>query len=259
MFTDTHAHFDDATTPEVATALMARAKDAGVTRILAVGGSPGMNTAALRVVAAYPGTFRAAVGLDRHMAAGGHDVGSLERLITAAPAGHIVAIGETGLDFHHVPETESEQKRLMLAHLELARSLRLPVIIHTREADDATFELLSEHAGKWGTGCIGVIHCYTGGAEFARRLMGLGFRISFSGIVTFRNAGPLRAVVRDIPDDRLLIETDSPYLAPVPRRGQPNEPAFLPLVAAVLAEERGVSVEAIGCLTSANAAAVFGW
>lgn len=220
-----------------------------------------MNTAALRVAAAYPGRVRAALGLDRHCAVQGADVGALARAIAAAPPGHVVAIGETGLDRHHAPDTIEQQQRLVSDNLELARTLRLPVIVHTREADEATLELLGAHASRWAGAPtrIGVIHCYTGDGAFARRLMQLGFLISFSGIVTFRNAGPLRAVARDIPADRLLIETDTPYLAPFPHRGRPNEPAFLPAIAACLAALRGVSAGEIARLTSANAAHLFGW
>jgi TatD DNase family protein len=259
--TDTHAHFDATMTPEELAALMERATAAGVWQVLAVGGAPGYNTAALRVAKEYPGRVRAAIGLDRHLATEATDVGDIARAIAGAPPGHVAAIGETGLDGHHSPETMEDQKRLMNAHLELASSLRLPVVIHTREADKATLELLGAHARQWPGDPlrIGVIHCYTGDGVFARQLLELGFLISFSGIVTFRNADPLRAVARDIPSDRLLIETDSPYLAPVPYRGRANEPAFLPATAAAIAAVRGVGVEEIASLTSANAARLFGW
>jgi TatD DNase family protein len=261
MLTDTHAHFDNAMPMAEVAALMERAEAAGVSRVVAVGGEPGMNAAALRVAAAYPGRIRAAIGLDRHGAAKGADVGDVTRAIASAPPGHVVAIGETGLDRHHSPDTVEDQKRLMVAHLELARSLHLPVVVHTREAEADTLDLLEAHARQW-TGAparIGVIHCYTGDGAFAERLLGLGFFISFSGIVTFRNADALRSVARTIPGDRLLIETDTPYLAPVPHRGRPNEPAFLPLITACLAAVRDVSVDEIARLTSVNAARLFGW
>lgn len=261
MLTDTHAHFDNSMSPAEVAALLARAEASGVSHVLAVGGDPGMNAAALRVAAAHPGRARAAIGLDRHCAGGGADVGDLERAIAAATPGQVVAIGETGLDGHHAPGTIPEQKRLMGDHLKLAASLRLPVVVHTREADADTLELLEAHARQWAgdSARIGVIHCYTGDGLFAERLLGLGFMISFSGIVTFRNADPLRGVARGIPGDRLLIETDAPYLAPVPHRGRPNEPAFLPAVAACLAAVRGVSVEEMARLTSMNAMRLFGF
>lgn len=261
MLTDTHAHFDNAMPASELAALMERAGKAGVSRVVAVGGDPGMNAAALRVAAMYPGRVRAAIGLDRHCAMKGDGVDDLARAIDSSPAGHVVAIGETGLDRHHAPETIAEQKRLMEAHLNLSCSLRLPVVIHTRDADTDTFDLLEAHSRQWpgDPARIGVIHCYTGDGPFAERLLGLGFFISFSGIVTFRNAESLRSVVRGIPGDRLLIETDTPFLAPVPHRGRPNEPAFLPVIAACLATVRGVSAEEISHLTSANAATLFGW
>jgi TatD DNase family protein len=242
-------------------ALMERAREAGVSRVVAVGGEPGMNAAALRVAAAYPDCVRAAIGLDRHCAGKGADVGDIARAIATAPAGCVVAIGETGLDRHHALDTFEDQKRLMVSHLDLSRSLLLPVIVHTRDADSDTFDLLESHSRQWAgdPARLGVIHCYTGDGVFAERLLGLGFFISFSGIVTFRNAQSLRDVARTIPGDRLLIETDTPYLAPVPHRGRPNEPSFLPVIASCLAAVRDVSIDEIARLTSVNAACLFGW
>jgi TatD DNase family protein len=172
----------------------------------------------------------------------------------------VAAIGELGLDFHYTPETAEAQQALMVEQLALARELRLPVIVHSREADQETVALLSAHARQWGGGSdrIGVLHCFTGTESLARQLLDLGFMISFSGIVTFRNADLLREVARGIPADRLLIETDTPYLTPVPHRGRPNEPCYLPAIAALLARVRGMDVEELAGLTTANSEKLFG-
>jgi len=170
------------------------------------------------------------------------------------------AIGETGLDFHYSPDTADAQQALMRAQLSLAAELALPVVVHSRDAEAHTLEILGEHARRWSgpSDRIGVLHCFTGSEPFAKALVELGYHVSFSGIVTFKNAGDLRDVARGIPDDRLLIETDTPYLAPVPYRGKRNEPAYLVHVAEMLAELRGCPVEELAALTTANASALFG-
>jgi TatD DNase family protein len=144
--------------------------------------------------------------------------------------------------------------------LELARKYQLPVIVHSREADDDTMALLQEHVRRWcgDPGRIGVLHCFTGIVGFARKLLDMGLMISFSGIVTFKNANNLRAVARDVPEDRLLIETDTPYLAPVPHRGKSNEPAYVVHVAEILAKIRKDTIERIAHSTARNAERLFG-
>lgn len=180
----------------------------------------------------------------------------LEAMLAAPEA---AAIGEIGLDFHHGRGTALAQIELFRRMLLLARERRLPVCVHTRSAETETLAALRAHAGAWrgAPDRIGVMHCFTGGEAFARDLLALGFSISFSGIVTFKKAGSLPAVAALTPDDRLLIETDSPYLAPEPFRGQPNEPARVRRVAEVLAEIRHTSWEAIAELTARNAAKMF--
>ena len=171
----------------------------------------------------------------------------------------VVAVGEIGLDFHYAPETAEAQVALFRGQLAQARELGLPVIVHSREADAETLSELRAHAAAW-TGAperIGVLHCFTGGRAFAEALLNLGFHISFSGIVTFRNADVLREVAAAVPAERLLMETDSPYLAPVPMRGQANEPAFLVHVAETLASVRGCPVDEIARVTTANAQRLF--
>ncbi|MEI7879264.1 MAG: TatD family hydrolase [bacterium] len=259
MLIDTHAHFREAMTSGDLAGIMERARFAGVGRIMAVGCEPETNAAALRMATAYPDRVKAAVAYDRSLAGSDAKVDDIRLLIQSAPVGQVTAIGEIGLDFYYEPETAELQQALMDAQLSLARELRLPVIVHSRQADAETLALLSAHAKGWAGAPdrIGVLHCFTGEEAFARQLLELGFMISFSGIVTFRNAGPLRMVAKMIPDDRLLLETDSPYLAPVPHRGKPNEPCYLPAVAAIIAGVRGVMVEAIAHITSDNALRLF--
>ena len=157
------------------------------------------------------------------------------------------ALGEIGLDYHYSPETREAQLKLFAGQLEEARTRDLPVVIHTREADDDTLALLREIPSR------GIIHCYTGTPEYAKRFLDLGFFISISGIVTFKPADNVRASALVVPDDRILIETDSPFLAPVPMRGQPNEPAFIVHTCEFLAKLRGVSADDFAELTFANA------
>ena len=160
----------------------------------------------------------------------------------------VVAIGETGLDYHYQPETKQAQLESFRLHLEVANELNKPVIVHTREAQDDTLELIRTHGGS----TAGVLHCFTESWEMAEQALDLGYYISISGIVTFRNADALREVVRKVPLQRLLIETDSPYLAPVPKRGKPNDPSLLPYVAECIAGLKGVSLDALAQATTDN-------
>jgi TatD DNase family protein len=252
---DTHAHFEG--TPLETVALMERAFAAGVTRIVAVGGSTSLNAGALAAAVAYPENVRLALGFDRDQALSATPdvLGETLRLLAAAHP--LAAVGETGLDFHYHPETGDAQCALFAAQLRLADEWRLPVIIHTREADEATLRVLDETPWR-DEGLRGVVHCFTGNKDFARQLLDRQLAISFSGIVTFRNADMLRESAAMVPDERLLIETDTPFLAPVPMRGQRNEPAFVAHVAACLATVRGTTPERIAELTRLNARALFG-
>jgi len=261
---DTHAHFS--CNAEKTAATLARASQAGVTQLMAVGGSPELNRAAmlayetvrdstlnpqLSSLIPHPSSLnvRLALGLDRDQAtpAGG----SCPRYDFAAIIDNrkkLSAVGEIGLDFHYAPETAKAQCDLFAAQLELARELNLPVVIHTRDADDATLGVLDENDFH-----NGIIHCFTGSVPFERQLLDRGFMISISGIVTFRAAENVREAARYAPDDRLLVETDSPFLAPVPMRGSENEPSFLPHTVRFLAEQRKTDPESLALLTTANA------
>lgn len=178
---------------------------------------------------------------------------SVDELVALAQHPKVVGIGETGLDYFHCEGDMTWQHDRFRRHIRAANLCGLPLIIHTREAGDDTLRILrEEHASPALGGAGGVIHCFTESAEFAAAVLDLGFYISFSGILTFKNAANLQAIAQTVPLDRVLIETDSPYLAPVPHRGKTNEPSFVPHVAACLAALRGVSIDAIAEATSAN-------
>ena len=246
---DTHAHFEDSDDVD---AIYSRAADAGVARILAVGGSVDLNRNALRT----PG--RVALGWDRDQLADiAGEVAQLPAMFDAH-ADRIAAVGETGLDCHYTPETIGEQCRLFAAELEFADARGLPVIIHTREADDATLGVLDEVPWSHTDRLRGVIHSYTGNPAFARKLLDRGFMVSFSGIATFRAGENVRESARYVPDDRILVETDSPFLAPVPLRGNRCESAFVVHTARRIAEERKTDFERFAQITFSNSVQLFG-
>ena len=258
MLTDTHVHFDGMTeADDHSDAIVTRAVQAGVGRMIAVGGSPTANCTALGIACAHPGRIRAAVGYNRDLADAANPMDELEAMLVAP---EVTAVGEIGLDFHHDHKTALAQIKLFQRMLLLARDHRLSVCVHTRAAEAETLAALREHAVAWrgAPERIGVMHCFTGGEVFARDLLALGFYISFSGIITFKNVGGLRSVAAMVPEDRMLIETDAPYLAPEPFRGQPNEPAHVRRVAEVLAEIRHTSWEMIAEITTRNAERLFG-
>ncbi|RKZ06114.1 hydrolase TatD [bacterium] len=256
MFIDTHAHFDrfvkDGSFPEI----LGHAKEAKVLEMVAIGGNADANALSLKLAVDHPGRIFGCAGYDRDEATESPDLSEL-RNILADPL--VKAVGETGLDYYYTAETAAEQKKLFAENLALAVEFEKPAVIHTRDADEDTFSLLKDYSKDWkgDPARLGVLHCFTRGTAFARQVLDLGLMISFSGIVTFANADPLREVAKYVPDDRLLIETDSPYLAPVPMRGNRNEPAFVVHVAKQLAELRGGSVESIANLTTGNARTLF--
>ncbi|MFM1925311.1 MAG: putative deoxyribonuclease YcfH [Pseudomonadota bacterium] len=186
---------------------------------------------------------------------------TLQDLLAGAAKPKVVAIGETGLDYYQMEERKGGrsvadmewQRERFRTHIRAARQTQLPLVIHTRQASDDTLAILKEEGEQGGAGSAGgVFHCFTESMQVARAALDLGFYISLSGILTFKSAADLREVAKFVPDDRLLIETDSPYLAPVPYRGKLNNPSYVPYVAQLLAELRGSSSEAIGHLTTRN-------
>lgn len=253
---DTHAHFYGEIPPLETASIMARALATGVEQLLAVGGSAELNSGAIAVAKAYPSRARLAVGFDRDQATSADPATLIEALRMMAKEVSICAVGETGLDFHYQPETADAQCALFAAQLRLADEWKRPIIIHTREAEEQTLRVLD--STPWGgRGLRGVVHCFTGDKAFVTQLLDRQLAISFSGIVTFRNADLLRESAAFVPDDRLLIETDSPFLAPVPLRGQRNEPAFVKHVASCLARVRQTDDASIARLTTQNAESLF--
>jgi TatD DNase family protein len=264
---DSHVHFSGADTPGFSVPeLLSRAAEAGVSRMIAVGGSCDLNTAAFKAAEVSPAGVRAAIGFDRDQHAEMASVAAirdatdrLARVIrSSAELGVTVcAIGEIGLDYHYSPQTRDKQMALFDAQCALAVELDLPVIVHSRDADADTLDVLRRYAGRPSGGLKGVLHCFTRDLPFAEELVALGLHISFSGILTFRNADPLREVARRLPAACLLVETDSPYLAPVPHRGKRNEPAYVKEVVQTLATVRNESFESIADQTTANAQSLF--
>jgi len=258
MFFDTHVHFDTLVRdPDRLDTALERAAAAGVTRMLAVGGDEEANRTAAELSCRFPGRIWASAGYERGLAGQALDFTALREVLDQPG---MVAVGETGLDYFHTPDTAPQQKKLFEETLALAVELDLPAIVHTRDADEDTLAVLRTFAvaRRGDPARAGVIHCFTRDKRFARSALDLGFYISYSGILTFLNADPLRDTVRYVPDDRLLIETDTPYLTPVPHRGQRNEPAFVGAVAEKLAELKGVDVETVARTTARNAAVLLG-
>ena len=288
---DTHAHFDTFAAEGTVAAVLARAAAAGVETMCAVGSSEASNDLVVRLAREHPATLVAAVGYDRDQLEKPRD---MEKLAALAADSAVVAVGEIGLDYYYSAETAPAQRALFGQMLAFAAARKRPVIVHSRYADDDTVEMLGEFSTAWkksvsdpqglapwvnqaggdatasqlprsptaqgGRGPIpppGILHCFTGDAAFAEELLALGFYVSFSGIVSFNNAGPLREVAKLIPEDRLLVETDCPYLTPKPFRGKVNEPAFVARVAEVVAEARGMDVAALAETTCANARRIF--
>jgi len=257
MFVDSHAHIDGPEFDSDRAEVTQRAFDAGVSTILNVGtGDPhsGAFERAVALANQHDGIFTA-IGTHPHDARLHDDDADnrIQDLIKLNPK--VIAWGEIGLDFHYDNSPRDVQQSVFRRQLRGARELDLPVIIHTREAEDETIQILTE---EWsGSRRPGIMHCFSGSLDLARRAIELGFLISFSGIVTFKKADDLRAIAAAVPLDRLLIETDCPYLSPVPYRGKRNEPSYVMEVARCLAELRGVEISEMARITSANFERVF--
>ncbi|MEE2025703.1 TatD family hydrolase [Alkalimonas mucilaginosa] len=254
MFVDSHCHLDrlewdklKLELPEV----LENARRAGVQHMLCVSVSLQEFAAMAELVAPYP---MVSVSCGEHPL---HQTDALdpELLLSLCQQQKVVAVGETGLDYFYAPDSKATQQEAFVQHLQVGCQLRKPVIIHTRDASTDTLALMrSEQAYQAG----GVLHCFTESWGMAKAAMDMGFYISISGIMTFKNAVELREVVKKLPLDALLIETDSPYLAPVPHRGKTNQPAYVADVAAAIAELKGISIEQLAQQTTANFYRLFG-
>lgn len=252
---DTHAHLDDERFAGEIDEILERAEEAGIRQILTVGESPETFEATIALAEKYPQLF-AAIGIHPQQA----DKGTPEALARieqlARAHAKVVAIGEIGFDYYYEYAPRPVQEEVFRAQLRMAQSLELPFIVHDRDAHDDTLRVLREEAQ--GHKLRGVLHCFSGDAAFAEGCLELGLHLAFGGTLTYpKNAG-LRAVAATVPEDRLLLETDCPYLAPQKRRGKRNEPAFMRLTAEKLAEERGITLEELAAITSRNAAELFG-
>ncbi len=258
MLVDSHAHIAGPEFDSDREDVIQRARDAGVSTILNVGtGDPhsGAFERAVELGEEYEGVYTA-IGTHPHDARLYDDVAEQRIRNLIRQSSHVIAWGEIGLDFHYDNSPRDAQREVFRRQLRAAREMSLPVIVHTREAEDETIEILRS---EWpGSGLSGIMHCFSGSLALAEKTMELGFLISFAGIVTFKKADELRSVAKAIPLERLLIETDCPYLAPIPYRGKRNEPAYVVEVARCLAELRGMSLEEIGSVTSANFMRTFG-
>jgi TatD DNase family protein len=254
MLIDSHAHIQGKEYAGEAEAVIARAREAGVEMIIAVGGAGDMssNSEAVRLAHAFANVY-ATVGMHPHDA---KDVGAdeLDILKLSAADAKVVAIGETGLDYYYSHSPHDVQRRVFGQFIQMARQTQLPIVVHERDAAAEAMALLrSEGGGE----LRGVIHCFTGDYQAARAYLDLGFYLSFTGIITFKNAGALREVVGKVPLDRMLVETDSPYLTPVPHRGKRNEPAYVRFVAETIATVKNVDLATVAQATSANVKNLF--
>lgn len=248
MLIDSHCHLDYPPLADEIDAVVARAEAAGIGLILTIAttlsGFERVRALAERFAHVY-----CTVGVHPHEA--GRELGEdRDRLIALAAHPKVVGIGETGLDYYYDHSPRAAQRQAFRAHLEVAQTTGLPVIVHSRDADDDTAEILEEAGRRAPLG--GVLHCFSSGKTLAERALALGFYISFSGIVTFKKADAVRAVAKLVPDRRILVETDAPYLAPVPHRGKTNEPSFIVHTARALAALRGVSPDRFASLTTDN-------
>ena len=250
---DTHVNLHAEAYAEDLDEVLMRARDAGVTRMLAicerldsfprVRASADANADIWRSVCTHP-----------HHAKDFTET-TAEDLVTAAENKNVVAIGETGMDLHYGYSPQDQQEASFRTHIRAARETGLPLIVHTREADDLTATILEDEYAKGAFPIL--LHCYTGGPDLCQRGLALGAYVSVSGILSFKSAKEVRAVIKDVPLDRVILETDCPYLTPMPYRGRRNEPAYLPYVAAALADLHNQTRDEIGAMCEANALRLF--
>jgi TatD DNase family protein len=250
---DSHCHLDFPDFADDLDAVVERARAAGVERMITIGTKVGKAAGVVAIAERYDDVFFT-VGTHPHEAAGeGAEDFDAMRVFARHPK--CVGIGEAGLDYHYDNAPRDVAKRVFRGQIALALELDLPLVIHARDADADIAAILTEEMGQGRFNAL--LHCFTSSRELAETALDLGLSISFSGVVTFKKSEDLRAIARDVPLDRILVETDAPYLAPTPHRGRRNEPAFVVSTAGVVAEARGIEPEALADATRANTHAIF--
>lgn len=248
MLVDSHCHLNYEGLIEDQPAVLARARAAGVGRMLNIS-TRASEWDAVIATAERESDVMASVGIHPHEADIHPDVETVT-LVEKARHPKVIGIGESGLDYYYDRSDRDRQRQSFRSHIAAARETQLPLIVHTRDAEDDTYAILAEEMGKGRYPAL--IHCFTASRDFADKVLALGLYVSISGIVTFKNARDLQETAKTIPRDRLLVETDSPFLAPVPHRGRPCEPAFVADTARFLADLRGETLEALAETTTAN-------
>ena len=250
---DSHCHLDFPEFSDELPAIIERARQAGVTRMVSIGTRIRQAAAPLAIAREHDGIF-CTVGTHPHNAEDEQDI-PIDHLTALAADDRVIGIGETGLDFFYDHSPRDIQEKVFCTHIEAARRTGLPLVIHTRDADADMDRILRREMGKGPFKAV--LHCFSSGRALAETAMELGLYLSFSGILTFKAAAELRAIAADMPLERLLVETDAPFLAPVPLRGKRNEPAFVRHTAAKLAEIRGLGYDELATATTGNFLALF--
>ncbi|MBA4791522.1 MAG: TatD family hydrolase [Rhizobiales bacterium] len=253
MLVDSHCHLDFPDFASELDAVVARAGEAGVSHLVTISTRVRRFHEIRAIAERFPNVF-CTVGTHPHQAAEEPDV-TADDLVALSAHPKVVGIGEVGLDYHYDNSPRAAQLAGFLTHIEAARRTRLPLVIHAREADEDVARILEAETAKGAFPFL--LHCFTAGADLARRAVALGGTISFSGVLTFKTGAPLREIAASLPADRILVETDAPFLAPIPYRGKRNEPSFVRETAKVLAEARGVTLEEIARQTTDNFFALF--
>jgi TatD DNase family protein len=248
MLVDSHCHLDFPDFADELDAVMARARAADIGRMVTISTRVAKHAGLLAIVERFPDVF-CSVGTHPHNAHEELDIGTAE-LVARTRHPKVVAIGEAGLDYHYDYSPRDAQERGFRAHIAAARETGLPLVIHAREADDVVARILEEETAKGAFPAV--LHCFTAGRDLARRAIALGLSISFTGILTYKKSDDLRAIAADLPADRIMVETDAPYLGPGKFRGKRNEPSYVVETAKVLATTRGVGFDEIAQQTTEN-------
>jgi TatD DNase family protein len=254
MLIDSHCHLDFPDFASELDAVVARAKAKGIGRMVTISTRVKRHAELIAIVDRFPDVY-CSIGTHPHHAEEEPDIGTAE-LVEHTRHPKVVALGEAGLDYHYDKSPRDLQEKGFRTHIAAARETQLPLVIHAREADADVAKILTEETGKGAFPAV--LHCFTGGRDLAMAAVDLGLFVSFTGILTFKSSQNLRDIAKELPADRILVETDSPYLAPLPYRGKRNEPAYVVETAKVLAEVRGVSPEEIARQTTDNFFRLFG-